>query len=148
MFHLAFFRKIYVLNSVQSICDSLAIDVYEANARICLEVGDFSEFNQCQSCLRELYITNPRSENKFEFWAYRILYATALEDTKTVLQEQVLPIDYCEQSKDDKSESEVFTLNLERSSMRTQERKMQWCDWLWTLRMLAAPRTTSNFSHF
>uniref|UniRef100_A0A6V3PT13 SAC3/GANP/THP3 conserved domain-containing protein n=1 Tax=Lotharella globosa TaxID=91324 RepID=A0A6V3PT13_9EUKA len=89
MFHLAFFRKIYVLNSVQSICDSLAIDVYEANARICLEVGDFSEFNQCQSCLRELYITNPRSENKFEFWAYRILYATALEDTKTVLQEQV-----------------------------------------------------------
>eukprot|EP00470_Lotharella_oceanica_P010394 CAMPEP_0170198566 /NCGR_PEP_ID=MMETSP0040_2-20121228/68849_1 /TAXON_ID=641309 /ORGANISM="Lotharella oceanica, Strain CCMP622" /LENGTH=319 /DNA_ID=CAMNT_0010448577 /DNA_START=441 /DNA_END=1400 /DNA_ORIENTATION=- len=74
---------------VQSIRDSLAIDVYEANARICLEVGDFSEFNQCQSCLRELYITNPHSANKFEFWSYRILYATALEDTKTVLQEQV-----------------------------------------------------------
>jgi len=74
--------------AVQSIQDHLAVSIYEANARICLEVGDFSEFNQCQSRLMELYIINPSSPNRAEFWSYRILYAVAIDDVSSVLAEQ------------------------------------------------------------
>eukprot|EP00494_Astrolonche_serrata_P024489 UN24747 len=56
---------------VQHIRDKLAVRTYETHARICLEVSDFSEYNQCQTALRSLYQENPdHSENKLEFTVY------------------------------------------------------------------------------
>mmetsp|Transcript_15954 Transcript_15954/g.24045 ORF Transcript_15954/g.24045 Transcript_15954/m.24045 type:complete len:326 (+) Transcript_15954:38-1015(+) len=75
---------------VQSIRDGLAIETYEVNARICIEVGDFSEFNQCQSQLKELYAIHPKSLNRDEFWSYRILYAMMIHDVSTILAEQTV----------------------------------------------------------
>mmetsp|Transcript_9420 Transcript_9420/g.14894 ORF Transcript_9420/g.14894 Transcript_9420/m.14894 type:complete len:170 (-) Transcript_9420:95-604(-) len=36
----------------------------------------------------ELYIINPSSPNRAEFWSYRILYAVAIDDVSSVLAEQ------------------------------------------------------------
>ncbi|ETO09719.1 SAC3/GANP domain protein, partial [Reticulomyxa filosa] len=60
---------------VQHIRNQFTVDVYECNARICLEVGDLSEFNQCQSQLKELYKLNKSFRQNFvEFLSYRLLY--------------------------------------------------------------------------
>merc|ERR1719499_1855135 len=66
---------------VQHVVDKLTVDVYEANARICLEVRDFSEFNQCQTQLNVLYRSLPDcSQNAEEFLAYRLLYLLAIKN--------------------------------------------------------------------
>jgi len=60
---------------VQHIRNQLTVDVYESNARISLEVGDLSEYNQCQSQLKELYKLSESFRNNFvEFLCYRLLY--------------------------------------------------------------------------
>ena len=48
--------------------------VYEQNAKLCLEGGDFAEFDVCQSLLFDLYQLHPASPNRIEFITYRLLF--------------------------------------------------------------------------
>ncbi|KAI9471372.1 SAC3/GANP/Nin1/mts3/eIF-3 p25 family-domain-containing protein [Zychaea mexicana] len=60
--------------TVQGIRGRFATTIYEYHARIALEVADLSEYNQCQSQLRELYTEGSESNTNNEFIAYEILY--------------------------------------------------------------------------
>jgi hypothetical protein len=60
--------------TVQSISNRFAAHVYETHARISLESGDLSEYNQCQSRLQEMRVKGvPISADEFD--CYRILHA-------------------------------------------------------------------------
>jgi len=59
--------------TVQHIKNELTVKVYEAHARIALEMKDLGEYNQCQTQLRALYKLSLGGKPE-EFMAYRILY--------------------------------------------------------------------------
>ena len=67
--------------TIQRIQNDLAVDVYEAHARLALREGDLNEFNQCQTQLPDLYLTNPTFGARDEFRAYRLLYHVYLTTT-------------------------------------------------------------------
>lgn len=72
---------------VQHIRDKLAVRTYETHARICLEVSDLSEYNQCQTALRSLYLESEGNRsNELEFVMYRVLYLAAIDDQAGLLK--------------------------------------------------------------
>ncbi|CAD8118925.1 unnamed protein product [Paramecium sonneborni] len=80
------FRSIRQDLLVQHIENRFTVQVYEENARICLECGDFPRYESCWTMLCDLYEMISISEgkdvnfigNKVEFDSYRIVYLTML----------------------------------------------------------------------
>nr|XP_043614964.1 SAC3 family protein A isoform X2 [Erigeron canadensis] len=58
--------------TVQRIRNELTVRVYETHARLAIEVGDLSEYNQCQSQLQTLYAEGIKGCDT-EFSAYNLL---------------------------------------------------------------------------
>nr|CDS33888.1 leukocyte receptor cluster [Hymenolepis microstoma] len=65
---------------VQRIQSEFAAKVYETHADLALEVGDSSEFHQCQSQLALLHTDGYGASRRLEFTAYRLLYYISTED--------------------------------------------------------------------
>eukprot|EP00474_Spongospora_subterranea_P007371 CRZ07829.1 hypothetical protein [Spongospora subterranea] len=72
--------------TIQHIMTDFTIEAYEANARVCLEVDDLSEYNQCQTQLSELYDHGGcgSGSNSDEFLSYRILYLLLTNDPMSI----------------------------------------------------------------
>ena len=60
-------------------------EVYEFHARVALQCEDLNEYNQCQTQLKQLYMT-VSTGNEYEFLAYRILYYIYVQYNKTSSQ--------------------------------------------------------------
>jgi len=66
---------------IQSVTDEFALEVYETNARWCLENNDVAEFKRCLLRIDEFYNhLNITSSNMDEFYCYSLLYNLLSED--------------------------------------------------------------------
>lgn len=79
------FRSMRQDLTVQNVKTVFAVNVYEKNARIAIEMGDMHEFNACQTQLWSLYTFGDKehTKNLEEFTSYRILY---FEYTKNYIE--------------------------------------------------------------
>eukprot|EP00760_Papus_ankaliazontas_P011543 PhM_4_TR14841/c0_g1_i1/m.82895 len=60
---------------VQQVANEFTLDVLETHARLCLEMGELTEFNQSQSRIKELHAVFPHREPQVtEFIVYRLVY--------------------------------------------------------------------------
>lgn len=75
---------------IQAVADEFALEVYETNARWCLEYGDIAEFKRCLLRIEEFYnhldISSP---NVDEFYCYSLLYNLVSEDFPSLNAELV-----------------------------------------------------------
>eukprot|EP01083_Nonionella_stella_P003179 9063_1 len=98
---------------VQHIRNQFSVQVYEENAKICLEVGDLSEYNQCQGQLKELYREQEvLNANYIEFLGYRLLYEAVTKNFYGVSCIMKIEKRYC------KEEEIVNTLNIIQAIQR------------------------------
>lgn len=79
--------------ALQKINDQLTLDSYEVHARLALENGDLTEFNQCQHQLLVLYDkfgpNLKKKDDKYEFLAYFIIYSLISKSNMDICQ--ILP---------------------------------------------------------
>lgn len=71
--------------TVQRIKSDFTVSVYEIHARIAIEQGDWGEYNQCQTQLKQLYSAGLKGHEQ-EFLAYRLLYLLQCGDKLGVLE--------------------------------------------------------------
>lgn len=64
--------------TIQGIRNDFTVRVYEENARLAILNKDRGEFNQCQTCLKQLYKEGIPG-NETEFIVYNILYLTFMK---------------------------------------------------------------------
>jgi len=73
--------------TVQNIKNDFSVEVYETNARLCLENMDLGEYNQCQTRLFAMYQKGTNG-SIIEFTAYRVLY-TLVENNLTEMDKVI-----------------------------------------------------------
>jgi hypothetical protein len=73
---------------IQAVNDEFALEVYETNARWCLEYDDLPEFKRCLLRINEFYNhLDLSSSNQVEFATYNILYHLISEDFPSLNKE-------------------------------------------------------------
>ena len=85
--------------TLQRIRNDFTVEVYEMHARICLEFGDMTEFNQCQAQLTQLYEEGlGTADGQREFTSYNILYNVGKNAVNNVgdLLRELTPDDYAD----------------------------------------------------
>lgn len=77
---------------VQNIATLFTVAVYEFHARLCLEIGDIGEFNQCQAGLKQFYLIDSIDVaqcSMAEFFLYRLVYLTLSEQHDSLSTELI-----------------------------------------------------------
>eukprot|EP00808_Paulinella_micropora_P007297 g13494.t1 len=73
--------------TVQNVRTNFTVDAYETHARVCLTMGDFSEYNQCQTQLKTFYDESAAFRTHVEeFLVYRVLYCLMVGKTPPLVK--------------------------------------------------------------
>jgi hypothetical protein len=73
------FRSIRQDLFVQGIESDFCVNAYAIGARVALEANDLGQFNQCQTQLKNFFQKGLGKNVSKEFWCYRLLYASHLQ---------------------------------------------------------------------